>query len=125
MSTVLRIGLAAAGLALGACSWFSQTPGADVVARVHREVPPGISLDEAEANLAGLGFDCAMRHGAYTDERGVDHEDARFLQCTRRPGTVSFACENRDQVVVVPGSTGRVEAVEVGRGPDCGAANPR
>jgi hypothetical protein len=123
---VIHIFRSIAGLVAGSavamtlgCSYFSLTPDADVVSRVHREVPIGTSIDTAEANLANLGFACVKQRGAYTDERGNDHEDARFLQCTRRPGTVSFACENRDQVVVVPGSTGKVEAVEVTHGPDC------
>jgi hypothetical protein len=103
------------------CSLFSLTPDADVVAEVHRQVPVGISVDSAEANLAGLGFNCSPQRGAYTDERGNDHEDAHFLQCVRRPKTIGFACENRDQVVVVPGDTGKVAAVEVSHGPDCGA----
>ncbi|NGY03625.1 hypothetical protein [Solimonas terrae] len=106
---------------LGGCSLFSLTPDADVVAQVHRQVPVGASLDTAEANLASLGFSCSPQRGAYTDERGNDHENAHFLQCARRPGTISFACENRDQVVVVPGDTGKVAAVEVSHGPDCGA----
>lgn len=110
-----------ASLGLAGCSYFSVTPDADVVERVHREVPLGISLDAAEAKLGGLGFGCTNQHGAYTDERGRNHENARFLRCTRRPGRISFACENRDQVVVVPDDSGRVTAIEVGRGPDCGA----
>src|SRR3546814_17865792 len=66
-----------------------------------------------------IGFSCARQRGAYTDERGNDHEDARFMRCTRRPGTISVACANRDRVVVVPGDTGKVVAVEVSHGPDC------
>src|SRR3546814_15413089 len=91
----------------------------DVVARVHQQVPIGSSLDSAEANLADIGFSCARQRGAYTDERGNDHEDARFMRCTRRPGTISVACANRDQVVVVPGDTGKVVAVEGSHGAEC------
>lgn len=102
------------------CSLFSLTPDAEVVAKVHQQVPLGSSLDSAEANLADLGFSCVrQQRGAYTDEQGTDHEDARFMRCTRRPGTISVACANRDQVVVVPGDTGKVAAVEVSHGPDC------
>jgi hypothetical protein len=113
--------LFATAATLTGCSLFSLTPDADVVAEIHRQVPVGISVDSAEANLAGLGFDCHPQRGAYTDERGNDHENAHFLQCARRPKTIGFACENRDQVVVVPGDTGKVAAVEVSHGPDCGA----
>lgn len=120
MKSNLRIAVLSAGLALlGGCSMFSLTPDADVVAQVHQQVPTGISLDSAEANLAGLGFQCAHQRGAYTDEQGNDHEDAHFMRCARRPGTISVACANRDQVVVVPGDTGKVVAVEVSHGPDC------
>ncbi|HEY9547367.1 MAG TPA: hypothetical protein VIR56_15255 [Solimonas sp.] len=120
MKSTLRIVAVATTLALfSGCSLFSLTPDADVVARVHQQVPIGSSLDSAEANLADIGFSCARQRGAYTDERGNDHEDARFMRCTRRPGTISVACANRDQVVVVPGDTGKVVAVEVSHGPDC------
>lgn len=120
MKSNLRIAALATNLTLLAgCSLFSLTPDADVVAQVHRQVPLGISLDSAEANLAALGFNCARQRGAYTDEHGNDHEDAHFMRCARRPGTISVACANRDQVVVVPGDTGKVTAVEVSHGPDC------
>ena len=121
LSRPFPIAVVLSALLLGACSYFSQTPDRDLVDRVHREVPIGISVDAAESQLAGLDFTCAGRRGAYTDERGTNHEDAHFLLCTRRPATISFACENRDQVVIVPGDTGKVRAVEVTRGPDCQA----
>lgn len=119
--TILRLPAAVLLSALlGACAYFSTTPDVDLVSRVHREVPIGMDIDEAAAALAGLDFSCgSVRHGAYTDENGRNHEDSRFMQCTKRPGTVSFACENRDQVVLVPGTTGKLTAVEVTRGPDC------
>lgn len=120
MNSNLRIAAVVTSLALLAgCSLFSLTPNADVVADVHRQVPIGISVDSAEANLADLGFSCSRQRGAYTDESGNDHEDAHFMRCARRPGRVSVACANRDQVVVVPGDTDKVVAVEVSHGPDC------
>ena len=109
----------AALAALAACSQFSTTPSAPVVDEIHREIPLGLSVDEAETRLGTLGFSCSERRGAYTDEGGRNHEDARFRLCTRRPGAISFACANRDQVVLVPGATGKLDAVEVIRGPDC------
>ncbi|WP_028006336.1 hypothetical protein [Solimonas flava] len=119
-ASILRLPLLALAGLLAACSYFSQTPEPDVVSRVHREVPIGLDFEEATARLSSLNFSCGpFKRGAYTDESGRDHEDARFMQCTKRPAKISFACENRDQVVLLPGAGGTVAGVEVTRGPDC------
>ena len=116
----LRLAVALLPIAgLAACAAFSTTPEPAVVASVHQAVTPGMSVEAAHGALADLGFSCTPRRGAYTDEAGKAHEDQHFLECTRRPGMVSVACANRDQVVVVPDSGGPVTAVEVSRGPHC------
>jgi hypothetical protein len=104
---------------LAACSYFSQTPDVDLVARIHREIAPGMTTDEAELKLGALDFSCGEQRGAYTDERGTDHENAHYLRCLRKPPRIGFACENRDQVIIVPSATGKVTSVDVIRGPDC------
>lgn len=119
MKTTIRLTVAATLAALSACNSFSTTPSPAVVEDIHREIPLGLTIDEAETRLGALGFACSERRGAYTDEAGRSHEDARFRLCTRRPGAISFACANRDQVVLLPGATGKLDAVEVQRGPDC------
>ncbi|WP_028081372.1 hypothetical protein [Solimonas soli] len=108
-------------LALGACSYFSQTPDSALVTRVHQEIPVGVSTDDAEIKLGAMDFACSpvLKHGAYTDERGVDHENARYMQCLRKPSRIGFACENRDQVLIVPTADGKVGSIDVIRGPNC------
>ncbi|MFT4045191.1 MAG: hypothetical protein QM661_00685 [Solimonas sp.] len=106
-------------LALAACSYFSQTPDSALVTRVHQQIPVGISTDDAEIALGTMDFACAPRRGAYTDEHGVDHENAHYLQCLRKPSGVGFACENRDQVLIVPTPDDKVASVDVVRGPNC------
>ncbi|MBL6752194.1 MAG: hypothetical protein ISP90_16870 [Nevskia sp.] len=97
---------------------FSQTVDNQVQDKVHAAVPIGTPMDTAEARLASMDFSCQVRQGNFTDEHGHQQSAPRFLACTRRAGMVSFACENRDQVVVVP-NNGVVDEVEVLRGPDC------
>ncbi|MDB5985506.1 MAG: hypothetical protein JWR16_559 [Nevskia sp.] len=111
------IALACAGLLAG-CSFFSQTVTPQRRDRIHAALPIGLSADEAEAKLNGLGFSCIRRSGDYPDENGNDVAAHGFLQCTQRPGTISFNCENRDQVyVALAGNV--VDHVSVVRGPDC------
>lgn len=114
-----RAMLAGAGLSLLAgCSFFSQTVTPQQHDRIHAALPIGLSADEAEAKLNGLGFDCIRRSGDYPDENGTDVAARGFLQCTQRPSTFSFNCENRDQVyVALAGDV--VDHVSVVRGPNC------
>lgn len=119
----LAIPMLTAGLlvALGGCSAFSTQPEPEVVSTVHQAVPNGLAINEARARLADLGFSCEARRGDYRDESGGNHEDQHFIECTRRPGVVSMACANRDQVIVKPTADAKVGAVEVIRGPHCAA----
>ncbi len=110
---------AAAALALTACSFFSTEPDPDMVFGVHKAAPQGSLMDTAESNLGTLGFSCSSRQGEYEDERGGTRKAPHFLLCERRPNTFSFNCENRDHVVLIPTSDGRVDDVEVSRGPSC------
>lgn len=108
-----------ATLLLGACSAFSTTPEPQLVSKVHHQIPLGLDLPEARSRLSDLGFSCEDRRGDYTAEDGSTRSDQQFVQCTRRPGTVSIACANRDQVVLKPTADSKVGAVEVTRGPHC------
>jgi len=106
---------------VAACSYFSQTPDSALVERVHREIPVGMSTDDAEIKLGAMDFACSatLKHGAFTDEHGVEHENQRYMQCLRKPARIGFACENRDQVLIVPTKSGKVDAITVIRAPDC------
>lgn len=108
-----------APLFLAACSYFSTEPDPGMTRSVHASVPRGTLMDAAESNLIGLGFACGNRQGDYEDEGGTVRSAPHFLLCERRPGTFSFNCEHRDRVVVIPTSTGKVDDVEVSRGPSC------
>lgn len=99
-------------------STFSQTPDPKTSGHVHASVPIGTTMVAAEATLSSQGYNCDTRTGNFTDELGRNRSASRFLSCVQRAGKVSFACENRDQVVVVP-SGGVVDEVNVVRGPDC------
>jgi len=111
------IAVACANLLAG-CSFFSQTVTPKQHDRIHAALPIGLSADEAEAKLNELGFGCIRRSGDYPDENGSDVAARGFLQCTQRPATISFNCENRDQVYVALAG-GVVDHVSVVRGPDC------
>ena len=117
----LAAGLAAAFLITG-CSYlhdtFNQTADQKTVDQIHAAIPVGSTMDAAEASLSSQGFNCDTRTGNFTDELGHNRNAPRFLSCVRRAGKISFACENRDQVVVIP-SGGVVDEVDVVRGPDC------
>jgi hypothetical protein len=106
----------------GGCSYvhdtFSQTVDPGTSDRIHAAVPIGTTMTAAEARLSSLGFNCGDRTGNYTDETGHGRSAGDFLSCVKRPSQLSFACENRDQVVVVP-NAGVVDEVDVVRGPDC------
>ena len=124
-------GLAAAFLISGCSSFsglhdyvrstFSQTVDPKTNDHVHASVPIGTTMVAAEATLSSQGYNCDTRTGNFTDELGRSRSASRFLSCVQRAGKVSFACENRDQVVVVP-SGGVVDEVDVVRGPDCDRA---
>jgi len=116
--------------ALTACSFFSQTVSLEQRDRIHAALPVGMAADDAEGKLNELGFQCTRRRGDYPDEDGNDVRSRKFLSCMQRPGTVSFNCENRDQVYValagaVQGSVQNQEPLEVVdhvsvvRGPNC------
>lgn len=117
---------AAAGLAasvlIAGCSYlhdtFNQTIDPNTSDRLHGAVPIGTPMTTAEARLSSQGFNCDMRGGNFTDEHGRNRSAPSFLSCVRRAGQLSFACENRDQVVVVPNG-GVVDELDVVRGPDC------
>jgi hypothetical protein len=117
---------AAAGLAasvlIAGCSYLHDTFASSVDTRtvqsVHSAIPVGTTMDAAEARLSSQGFDCGMRTGNFTDELGRSRSAERFLACVRRAGKLSFACENRDEVVVLP-SGGVVDEVNVVRGANC------
>ncbi|MDR3414910.1 MAG: hypothetical protein P4L83_01880 [Nevskia sp.] len=115
-------GLAAA-LLLGGCSWLSRTYNdtvdVDTSERVHTSVPVGTTMETAEARLSAQGFNCENRTGDFIDEQGRNRKAPHFLSCVRRPNRIGFACENRDQVIVVP-SNGVADEIDVTRGPDCG-----
>lgn len=102
-------------------STFSQTVDPKTNDHVHASVPIGTTMVAAEATLSSQGYNCDTRTGNFTDELGRSRSASRFLSCVQRAGKVSFACENRDQVVVVP-SGGVVDEVDVVRGPDCDRA---
>ena len=101
-------------------STFSQTPDPKTSGHVHASVPIGTTMVAAEATLSSQGYNCDTRTGNFTDELGRNRSASRFLSCVQRAGKVSFACENRDQVVVPSG--GVVDEVNVVRGPDCDRA---
>jgi hypothetical protein len=127
--SITIIGLALCSM-LTACSFFSQTVAPEQRDRVHAALPIGMDADDAEGKLNELGFQCTRRSGDYPDEDGNDVRSRQFLSCIQRSGTVSFNCENRDQVYVAlagaaqatPAAEEPVEVVDhvsVVRGPNC------
>lgn len=119
MTSIVRIAVVTVvASAVAGCSLFSQTPDAGRRSEIRSTVPYGMTIDTAESKLSGLGFACSRRGGNYLDESGTTRSAERFLACEERPGVVSFACENRDQVTVVE-REGVVSGIEVTRGPSC------
>jgi hypothetical protein len=114
-------GLAASCLLAG-CSWlhdtFSSSVDAKTAEKIHGAIPIGTTMVAAEARLSSQGFDCGNRTGNFTDELGRNRSAPGFMLCVRRAAKLSFACENRDEVVVVP-SGGVVDEVDVVRGANC------
>ncbi len=110
-------------LLLAGCSLLSQTPNPDRRSAIRERVEYGLTSTEADSRLSGLGFACSRRSGEFLDEAGKSREADHFLSCTERPGVVSFACQNRDQVTVVLRDD-KVSGIEVRRGPSCDQASP-
>jgi len=124
VSMVLGAGsVSAALLALAGCSLLSQTPDPDRRSAIRQRVEYGLRSVEADSRLSGLGFGCSRRSGEYLDESGKAREADHFLLCIERPGVVSFACQNRDQVTVVLRDD-KVAGIEVRRGPSCDQTSP-
>ena len=127
MTTLRRLGAALSLGLLSGCSYlhdtFSQSVDPSTSARIHKAVPIGTTMVAAEAQLSSQGFDCATRTGDFTDENGRQRSAPSFLACTQRAGKISFSCENRNEVVVLP-SNGVVDELEVVRGPSCDDARP-
>lgn len=123
-AVAVRTGIVASALMLlSACSFLSQTPDPDRRSAIRARVEYGLTSVEADSRLSGLGFACSRRSGEYLDEAGKSREADAFLDCTERPGVVSFACQNRDQVTVVLRED-KVSGIEVRRGPSCDQASP-
>lgn len=119
MTSIVRIAvLTAFSSGLVGCSLFSQTPDAGRRSEIRAAVPYGVAIPTAESKLSGLGFACSRRGGNYLDESGTTRSAEHFLACEERPGVVSFACLNRDQVTLIE-REGVVSGIEVTRGPSC------
>lgn len=86
--------------------------------QIEKAAYTGMSMDEAEANVQALGYDCGSRSGSYFDEAGNEHPAASFVTCVKRPGTVSFYCNERTAVTLVPDGD-RVRRVVIGKQPSC------
>lgn len=121
--TAARITAVLTLLSLAGCSLLSQTPDPDRRNAIRQRIEYGLTSVEADSRLSGLGFACSRRGGEYLDEAGKAREADHFLACTERPGVVSFACQNRDQVTVVLRDD-KVSGIEVRRGPSCDQASP-
>jgi hypothetical protein len=83
------------------------------------QVHPGMSFLEAEADIEGMGYDCVTRPGGYDDETGAgENPRHRFIDCTKRPGVISFQCNMRVHAIVE--AEGRkVSKVRVIEAPSC------
>ena len=114
---------ASLALLLAGCSLLSQTPNPERRSAIRERVAYGLTSTEADSRLSGLGFACSRRSGEFLDESGKSREADHLLSCTERPGVVSFACQNRDQVTVVLRDD-KVSGIEVRRGPSCDQASP-
>ncbi len=123
LALVGRLGVAGLLLASAGCQLLSQTPDPDRRRAIRERVAYGLSAAEASSRLSGLGFGCSRRSGEFLDEAGKAREADHFLFCVERPGAVSFACQNRDQVTVVLRDD-QVSGIEVRRGPSCDQTSP-
>jgi hypothetical protein len=123
LALVGRLGAAGLLLASAGCQLLSQTPDPDRRSAIRERVAYGLSAAEASSRLSGLGFGCSRRSGEYLDEAGKAREADHLLFCVERPGAVSFACQNRDQVTVVLRDD-QVSGIEVRRGPSCDQTSP-
>jgi hypothetical protein len=101
------------------CGLWSQDVKPETEDRILSAVPQGSRYADAEGRLAAMDFSCINRKGPHVDESGREYPADHLLECTKRPGTVSFQCNQREKVFVVP-SGDTVDRVFVTRGPDCG-----
>jgi hypothetical protein len=104
--------------ALTGCSIFSQSVDPELRDHLRAAARPGTPIDEAEAAISSQGFRCSMAHGQFYDEYDKSHDVPQYLWCVERPGTFSFACQNRTQVFIIP-HEGFVDQTYVVRSTTC------
>ncbi|MDE2149939.1 MAG: hypothetical protein KGJ55_08930 [Gammaproteobacteria bacterium] len=113
---------AAPALLLSGCSLIQSTVSPSVKATersdLERKVYPGMAMNNAEANIQALGFNCQPRSGSYFDDAGQEHSAESFIACVKRPASISFYCDERTAVTLVPDGD-RVGHVVISKAPSC------
>ena len=120
VAELVRVGLVALlPLLLGACSLLSPSVNPDTRDTINNSVHAGMTMSDARAELESTGYVCHTRSGAYVDENGNEHTvNAPFAVCDAQPGAVSFVCNERTQVTLIPDG-GRVRSVQITKAPSC------
>jgi len=109
--------VAGLGLLLGGCALGGVDHGTRDSIDDH--VKPGMRMNAARDELEGMHYLCSRHTGAYVDEYGDEHPvNAPFFICDARPGAVSFVCNTRTQVTLIPDG-GRVRSVQINKAPSC------
>jgi hypothetical protein len=115
---LLATAVLTAVLGAGGCSIFGQSVDPELRDKLRDAAKPGMPMDEAEAAISSQGFRCQPKHGEFYDEYGTKHDVPKYLWCVERPGFVSFTCQNRDQVFIIP-QDGFVDQTYVLRSTTC------
>lgn len=93
----------------------SDATRADISSHVH----PGMSMADARAEMESMHYICHTGTGAYIDAEGNEHAvNAPFAVCDQRPGRISFVCNMRTQVTLIPDGD-RVRSVQIDKAPSC------
>lgn len=113
------LGLILLPLALAGCALLSPTVDDSTRDSISSQVHAGMTMTDARTELESMDYVCHTRTGAYVDEYGNEHSvNAPFAVCDEQPGAVSFVCNDRTQVTLIPDG-GRVRSVQIDKAPSC------
>lgn len=106
-------------LLLQGCALLSPSVADSGRDQINSHIHTGMTISDARAELESMRYICHTGTTAYVDENGNEHSvDAPFAVCDKRPGTLSFVCDVRTQVTLIPDGD-RVRSVQIDEAPSC------
>lgn len=122
LSKKSSVKMAVAGLVallLQGCALLSPSVSDSTRDKINNHVHAGMTMSDARVEMESIDYLCRTRSGSYFDENGEEHVvNSPFVICDERPGAISFVCNDRTQVTLVPDGD-RVRRVQIVKAPSC------